>query len=139
MSPSPADSPMKLFQSSCDSDIMAPAGCFLQRWRHSSSDVKPHTKDSAELETLCVWLNQKLHLTASGSPVDRVSLLQYCLGLNLLLRDAQFIQYTEEGEHLGDIPPHITQSYWGMDELEIFSFCIEQVQTDLVRWAVIDG
>ena len=56
-----------------------------------------------------------------------------CLGLGLLLKDANLIQFTEEGGYSDETPGYIVQSTWGTDKVDYFSAYILKVKTDLSR------
>lgn len=72
-------------------------------------------------------------MTSSGHPVSRTQLLQICLGLGLLLKDANLIQYTEEGDHAKETPKFIINSDWGTTELDGFGKYIKKVQGDISK------
>ena len=97
------------------------------------SDEDLHTVESTELEALFVWLSEKPHMTSSGNPGGRTQLLQICLGIGLLLKDANLIQYTEDGDHAEETPKYITESNWGITELDAFGKYIKKVQGNISK------
>ena len=68
-----------------------------------------------------------------GKLVNRETLLQICLGLGLLLRDANLIQFTEDGEHSDETPPYIIQSIWETREMDSFSGYIKRLWADISK------
>ena len=69
----------------------------------------------------------------SGKLVSRAILFRICLGLGLLLKDANLIQFTEEGGYSDETPGYIVQSTWGTDKVDYFSAYILKVKTNLSR------
>ena len=115
-----------------DTDIRFPVGCFSWKWKSLHSDSTLHTPDRTRLEALFDWLNQNPHMV-SGKLVSRAILFRICLGLGLLLKDANLIQFTEEGGYSDETPGYIVQSTWGTDEVDYFSAYILKVKTNLSR------
>jgi len=88
---------------------------------------------SLELAALVEWLGGGPHITGSGKRANKATLLRICLGLGILLKDANLIQYTEEGGHSDETPGYIMQSAWGIDEVDTFSKYIKELRTEVVR------
>jgi len=115
-------------------DIGFPAGCFYWNWKKPFSDISLHAQDPAELEALCQWIDSTPHQIGTPAELlDRESLLQICLGVGYLLRDAKLIQFTEDGCFPEEVPVHITQSTWGLTEVDIFTEFVKTLRGDLIR------
>ena len=71
-----------------------------------------------------------------GNLVNKVTLLRICLGFGTLLKDANTIQFTEEGGHSEKTPGYIVQSTWGEGELDTFTEYLQKVQKDLLKSAI---
>ena len=100
---------------------------FSWEWNSAYSDRSLHIPDSTELVALSEWLNQDPHLTSSEKLVNKATLLQICLGLGLLLRDATLIQFTEEGGHDEETLSFISQSAWTTKEYDAFHGYLKKV------------
>ena len=132
------------FQGGEDTAIEFPADCFSWKWDSIHSDPSLHTADRKEFDALNGWIGGNPHLTSHGSPVNRATLLRICLGVGLLLKDANLIHYTEDEGHDEETPVHITQSDWGIGEVDMFSDYLRKVKADVsepstsVRYGIID-
>lgn len=125
-------SPDMNLQSGENTVIQFPAGCFTWKWKGLYSDDTLHTPDSAMLKALFDWLDQNPHMS-SGKHIGRATLLRICLGLGFLLKDANLIQFTEDGGHSEGTPGYIMESVWGTEEVDCFSSYIVKVKTGLSR------
>ena len=112
-----------------DHGMEFPAQCFSWQWKSNFSDPKLHAPNSAQHQELLNWIEQKPYLTNSGALVSRAALLQICLGMGLLLRDAETIHFTEADGHEEGTPGHIVESSWGLDEVDEFSAFIKRVNS----------
>lgn len=83
-------------------------------------------------------MNQDPHLTSANKLVDRAALLEICLGLGLLLKDAALIQFTE-GEHHEETPSYIAQSSWETKEYNAFQEYLEKIWGDVEQTLVRYG
>ena len=108
-------------------------GCFTWQWDTPHSDHSLHLPRSKELTALLSWLDQDPHLMSPGKLANRETLLQICLGLGLLSRDATLIQFTEDGGHLDETPTYITQSVWGTREIDKFGDYLKRLWTAIAR------
>jgi len=75
---------------------------------------------SPEFEAVLAWFDDGPHSASVGKLVSRSSLLQICLGLGILIKDATQIQCAEDNIHPDGTPPYIQQSVWGIKELDEF-------------------
>ena len=132
------------FQGSEDTTIDFPAGCFSWKWDSLHSDPSLHMADRKKLDALSGWIGGNPHLTSHGNPASRATLLRICLGVGLLLKDANLIHYTEDEGHDEETPVHITQSGWGIREVDMFTEYLQKVKADIsgpipsVRYGIID-
>jgi len=114
-------------------DIEFPAECFSWRSNQLFSDQDLHIQDSPKLATLCAWFEGMPHVVQPGEPVNKTTLLQICLGMGILLKDANLIQFTEEGGHNDDTPAYIMQSTWEANVLVMLNNYISNIRGELVR------
>jgi len=105
--------------------------CFAWQWNTPHSDKTLHLSSSRDLIDLLGWLDQDPHLISPGKLVNRESLLQICLGLGLLLRDANLIQFTEDNRYPDETPDYIVQSIWETRELDAFTGYVKRLWTDI--------
>jgi hypothetical protein len=61
------------------------------------------------MKALLQWLTADPHLDSSGDLVTRAILLQICLGVGIIAKDAHLIQFTE-GKHTNKIPRQVPTS-----------------------------
>ena len=132
------------FQGGEDTAINFPARCFSWKWDSFYSDPSLHTADREKLDDLSGWIGGNPHLMSNGNPASRAILLQICLGVGLLLKDANLIHYTEDDGHNEETPVHILQSDWGIHEVDMFGDYLRKVKADIseplasVRYGIID-
>jgi len=114
-------------------DISFPAGCFSWGWNKIFSDQALHTPNSAELAVVHAWLEGGPHLTSDSEHVNKTTFFRICLGMGIILKDVNLIQFTEEGGHSEETPAYITQSAWGTPELLAFGDYFQELRSVLVR------
>lgn len=81
------------------------------------------------------WITQKPYLLPSGTLRNRATLLRICLGCGFLLKDANLIQFTEDGDYDEGTPGYIMQSSWGKEEVDEFSAYISKVKAAVTKAA----
>lgn len=70
------------------------------------------------------------HLTSSGELVNRATLERICLGVGIIMSDAQLIQFTED-EDFGQAPDYIATSHWAGVEYGKIHDYIHRLHKDL--------
>ena len=76
------------------------------------------------------WLKTNPHLNESGELVNKASLLEICLGLGILLDDAQLALFTEDDDEK-EMPHYISGSVWDPSDYDQFTDYANKLQMAL--------
>jgi hypothetical protein len=110
-----------------------PANCFSWDWNSIYSDKALHERGKgSKSRVLFEWLENSPHLGRSGELMNRSTLERICLGVGIILGDAHFIQFAEDGE-FGPAPDYIAASPWTSTEYSKIDDYISQLQEDLAN------
>lgn len=114
-------------------DTSCPADCFSWDWNSTFSDRALHIKGrGSKAKALLQWLKADPHLDNSGNLIKRAGLLEICVGVGIVVKDAQLIQFME-GDHDETTPDHIISSHWGLEEYDVFQNYTERLYKDLLH------
>ena len=109
------------------------AECFFWNWDSCFSDEALHTqKKGKKISAFFRWLKKDPHFDGSGDLVNRAALLEICLGMGIIWKDAHLIQFIE-GEHTKETPQHIISSPWTVNEYNTVGDYIERLHKDLLH------
>jgi hypothetical protein len=112
-------------------------------WDYPCKHLSPaFHEDTQEFEALISWLKTKPYCSPLHDPYGREMVLLVCLGIGLVFRDLQTIQFTEEGEdfpdELGDFLKDTSLTWAHVDALAdachslemVLKSCLQSLETD---------